>query len=598
MTALLNARNLRFVLYELLDTASLVERERYRGHTPEMFDATIDAARLIAEKYLAPFYAKGDANEPSFEGGVVRLIPETKAAWDAIRDAGFLKAHCDEEEGGLQLPEVILRAALAYFQAANGPASAYPFLTLGVINLLRTFGTDEQRARWLPPLLEGDFAGTMALTEPSQGSALADIRTRAELQPDGSYRLFGQKMFISGGEHELTDNIVHMVLAKAKGAPAGVKGISLFIVPRFLLKEDGTRGERNDVALAGLIHKMGSRNCSSTVLSFGEQAGAVGWLIGGEGNGLGCMFQMMNEARIGVGLAAATYALRGYQCALDYARERPQGRLPSNKDPGSPQVMLVEHADVRRMLLAQKVYGEGALALGLYASALFEDEHTHPDARRRERAGALLGLLTPIVKSWSSKYGCVANELAIQVHGGAGYTRDYPVEQLYRDQRLNPIHEGAEAIQGIDLLGRKVRVDKGRALGFLREEVDGTVAAARAVPELAALGDLLAEHFSSLLATTEELVSAASRDVDRALANATVYLDVFGRVVVAWVWLKQALAAARGLAAKVAADEAFYRGKLNAARYYFAWDLPQAAPALRLLRAQDAIPFETKDAWF
>jgi butyryl-CoA dehydrogenase len=344
---------------------------------------------------------------------------------------------------------------------------------------------------------------------------------------------------------------------------------------------------------------MGCRNVSSTVLSFGEQQGAVAYLVGAEGQGLACMFKMMNEARIGVGLMAAATALRGYAKSLAYARERPQGRLPSDKDPSSPQVMLVRHADVRRMLIAQKAYAEGALALCLYATSLFEDERTHPDPARRRRAALLLALLTPVVKSWSARYGCVSNDLAIQVLGGAGYTREYPVEALYRDQRLNPIHEGTEGIHGVALLGREVRLDGGVALSYLREELEATAHAAQALPDLAALGESLRTHAALLFATTEDLVAAATTDVDRALANSTLYLDVFGRVVAAWIWLLQGVVAARGLAASTcsAADEAFYRGKIQAARYYYAWELPQIEPATRLLRAFDAIPLETKDEW-
>jgi butyryl-CoA dehydrogenase len=307
----------------------------------------------------------------------------------------------------------------------------------------------------------------------------------------------------------------------------------------------------------------------------------------------------MNEARIGVGLAAASTALRGYGHSLEYARQRPQGRLPSNKDPASPQVMLTQHADVRRMLLAQKAYAEGALALCLYASSLFEDEHTHPDPGQRRRAGSLLDLLTPVVKSWPSRYGCASNDLAIQVLGGAGYMREYPVEQLYRDQRLNPIHEGTEGIHGLDLLGRKVRLDQGRALEHLRDEIEATAAAARARPELAGMDRQLREHLALLLDTTRRMV-AADEGVDRVLANATLYLDVFGRVVAGWMWLKQALVAATALARPgcTPQDEDFYRGKVHAARFYLAWELPLVGPAARLLQAMDPIPFDMKDQWF
>ncbi|WP_220348826.1 acyl-CoA dehydrogenase family protein [Alkalilimnicola ehrlichii] len=454
--SLLNDRDLKFQLYEVLDIEALLERPRYAEHDRAVFDSVLDTAHDLAKHYFAPHNQKGDAEEPVFEDGRVRLIPETKTAWDAFADAGFLAAHHDAEDGGMQLPEVVLRACMAYFNAANVSTTAYPFLTIGAANLVKSFAAPELRERFLPPMMDGRFSGTMALTEPGQGSALGDIRTTAKPAEDGSYRLFGQKMFISGGDHELTENIVHMVLARIEGAPAGAKGISLFLVPKVLVNSDGELGARNDVALAGLLHKMGYRNTTSTVLSFGEGDGAVGYLVGKPHHGLAYMFQMMNEARIGVGLGAATLAYQSYVHALSYARERPQGRLPSSKDPLSKQVRIIQHADVRRLLLMQKAYAEGSLSLCLYATSLAEDARTAPDPEQARQAGELLDLLTPMVKSYPSRYGVIASDLAIQVLGGAGYTREYLLEQFYRDNRLNPIHEGTEGIQAIDLLGRKL----------------------------------------------------------------------------------------------------------------------------------------------
>src|SRR5512137_1600564 len=478
--AILNERDLDFLLYELLDTEALLRRERYAEQSREVFDATLATARRIAEERFAPHLARGDANEPTFDGTSVTLIAETKPAWDAFAEAGFLNAHWDADEGGLQLPQVVHSAAVTWFNAANVATTAYSWLTVGAANLLRTFGSAELKARFLAPMGDGRFAGTMALTEPSQGSALGDITTSAEPQADGTYRLRGQKMFISGGDQSLTGNIVHMVLARIKGAPSGVRGISLFLVPKVLVNADGTLGSRNDVALAGLLHKMGWRNTTSTVLSFGEQGGAVGYLLGEPGKSLAHMFQMMNEARINVGLCAAAIACRGHLLALDYARSRAQGRLPSCKDPSTPQVTLIEHADVRRMLLAQKAYAEGALAMSLYGASLAEDQHTHPDPAAREAAGLLLDILTPVIKSWPSRYGCVANDHAIQVLGGSGYTREYLAEQLYRDQRLNAIHEGAEAIHALDLLGRKAVMLGGAAYKAFRAAIEATLALAQA----------------------------------------------------------------------------------------------------------------------
>jgi len=383
MQSLVDEREIAFLLYEFLDTERLLERPRYVDHSRHVFDSTLEAARQIALDFFAPHNALGDQREPKFEAGQASVIPETASAWRQFAEAGFLRAHWEEAEGGLQLPEVVLRAALAMFFAANVATSGYPFLTIGAANLLRSFGTDQQKRRFLEALGNGRSSGTMSLTEPAQGSALGDIKTVAVPQNDGSYRLFGQKMFISGGYQNFTENIVHMVLARIEGAPAGAGGVSLFIVPKRLVNDDGSLGEQNDVALAGLLHKMGWRNTTSTVLSFGEHDGAVGFLLGQANRGLAHMFQMMNEARIGVGLIASCLAYRGFVESLSYVRDRPQGRMPSQKDPLLPQVRLIEHADVRRLLLAQKAFAEGGLAMCLFASALFEDQHTHFESAER-----------------------------------------------------------------------------------------------------------------------------------------------------------------------------------------------------------------------
>lgn len=600
MTPLLKDRDIDFLLYEFLNTEGLLSRPRYAEHSREIFDATLNTAKTIAEKYFANHNAKGDANEPQFDGEKVIQIPETKQAWDAFADAGFLAAHYDFDEEGMQLPEVILRVAMSYVNAANVASAGYSFLTIGAGNLISSFGTDEQKQRYLAHMKTGRFAGTMALTEPAQGSALADITTKAVPQDDGSYRLFGQKIYISGGDQSLTENIVHMVLARIEGAPAGTKGISLFICPKVKVNEDGSLGERNDVHLAGLLHKMGYRNTTSTVLSFGEQGGAEAFLVGEANKGLNYMFQMMNEARIGVGLGAAVLGYQGYNYSLDYARQRPQGRHPSNKDPESKQVAIIEHADVRRMLLAQKAYAEGALALCFYASALHEDSKTAESDDARNEAFLLLDLITPIVKSFPSKYGLRANELAIQVLGGAGYIREYPVEQYYRDNRLNPIHEGTEGIQGLDLLGRKVVMKAGAGYKLLNREIMQTLAEANQDQDLKPLAASLQNSLQALNDVTQTLAMQMAADPDRILANATLYLDMFGRVVVSWIWLRQAVIAQAALTVNELheSEQQFYKGKLQAARYYIKWELPETEAQADILKSVEATPYEMQDAWF
>ncbi|MBM7062958.1 acyl-CoA dehydrogenase [Pseudomonas sp. UL073] len=596
---LLNERELSFQLYEMLDTEALLERPRYAEHDRAVFDATLETARAIAVEYLAPHNQKADANEPTFDGEKVSLIPETKAAWDALAAAGFHAAHHDAEDGGLQLPEVVLRACMAYFNAANIATAAYSFLTIGSANLVKSFASETLRQRYLPSMLDGRYSGTMALTEPGQGSALGDIRTTARPAADGTYRVFGQKMFISGGDHELTDNIVHMVLARIDGAPAGVKGISLFLVPKFVVNEDGSLGARNDVALAGLLHKFGYRNTTSTVLSFGEKDGALGYLVGEANKGLSYMFQMMNEARIGVALGASALAYQSYIHALDYARERPQGRLPGSKDPLAPQVRIVEHADVRRMLLQQKAYAEGSLSLCLYGSQLFEDAHTAPEQADRENAAELLDLLIPMIKSYPSKYGVIASDIGIQVLGGSGYIREYPLEQFYRDNRLNPIHEGTEGIHGLDLLGRKVGQRGGKGYQLFLAEVRASLTQAAADSACAPMAAALADALGILDKVTAELQAQVAADANLGLSNATAYLDLFGRVVVGWIWLRQALVANHALNAGANGSEAdFYQGKLHAARYFMDWELAGLEAQARLLGAGNRLSYDMQDNWF
>ena len=598
MTKLINRRDLDFVLYELLDIERLTARRRFADHSRETFSAALDTAEQIAAEKFAPHNRKADLNEPHFDGLQVHMIPEVKEALSAFIEAGFMAAGHDYAYGGMQLPHTLALACNGLFKAANVGTSGYPFLTIGNANLLLAHGTEQQIERYARPELAGRFFGTMCLSEPQAGSSLADIRTTAFPQTDGSYRIVGSKMWISAGDHELSENIIHLVLARIRDAPAGVRGISLFIVPKFRVNQDGSLGARNDVALAGLNHKMGYRGTANCVLNFGENRDCRGELVGQPNQGLACMFHMMNEARIGVGFGAVMLGYTGYLHALDYARNRPQGRLPGAKDPTSPQLPIVRHADVRRMLLAQKAYVEGGLALCLYAASLVDEQKTSPDDALRREAGQLLDLLTPVVKSWPSQWCLEANSLAIQVHGGYGYSREYPVEQFYRDNRLNPIHEGTHGIQAMDLLGRKVLMDGGSGLKLLAREMRQTIAAANAQEGLREHATALAGALEAVAETTRVLAAALAKDSQAGLANASVYLEMFGHTVVGWLWLRQALAASHGLASGDAADADFYRGKLQSCRYFFRWELPKTEPQHALLRALDDTCLTMADGWF
>jgi alkylation response protein AidB-like acyl-CoA dehydrogenase len=569
---LLSRRDLDFLLYEWLDVTSLTSRERYADHSRETFDAAMDLAEQIATRDFAPHNRLSDETEPTFDGTNVHLIEEIGKALKKYGDSGLIGAGMDHAVGGMQLPAVVTQVLLGWFQAANVGTSSYPFLTIANANLLLAHGTSEQIETYVKPMVEGRFYGTMCLSEPQAGSSLADVTTKAEPQPDGTYRITGNKMWISAGEHDLSENIIHLVLAKIPGSPPGAKGISLFIVPRVLAD-----GSRNDVALAGLNHKMGYRGTVNTLLNFGENGGAVGYLVGEQHQGLSYMFHMMNEARIGVGLGATCLGYTGYLHSLEYARSRPQGRVTK----GGPQVPIIEHADVRRMLLAQKSYVEGALALNLYCGRLVDEERTGPDPAK---AHLLLEMLTPLAKSWPSQWCLEANSLAIQVHGGYGYTREYPVEQLYRDNRLNPIHEGTHGIQALDLLGRKVVMQGGAGLALLAETIEQTCARTDH------------EHAAALRTTVNRIVEVTQKvwgagDVALSLANASVYLEAVGHSVIAWMWLEQLLAAE-------GKDGDFYDGKRAAADYFFRWELPKTGPQLDLLASLDRTTLDMQDRWF
>ena len=623
---------LDFLLYDWLHADALTERERFSDHSRDTFDAVFDTCERIAREKYAPFNRAVDTQEPHFDGEKVIMPQCTHDAQKAYAASGMLAAAQDYAHGGMQLPYTVEAAANAFFAMASISIGSN-MLTTGNANLLMVHGTPLQRDVFARNGFAGRWAGTMALSEPQAGSSLSDITTRAV--PDGDdfaadpfgarYRLRGNKMWISSGDHELTENITHLVLAKIPGADgklvAGTRGISLFIVPKKLVDVDGNlTGERNDVALAGLNHKLGWRGTTNTLLNFGEgkypvrgAAGAIGYLVGEPGKGLSCMFHMMNEARIAIGMAAAMLGMAGYHASLDYAKNRSQGRpvgkpgaakalapgadaasapVPNatnadgegagrtpaalSKDTSRAPVRIIEHADVKRMLLAQKSYCEGALALELYCAQLVDEQATG-EATAADEARLLLEVLTPIAKSWPSEWCLEANSLAIQVLGGYGYTRDFPVEQYWRDNRLNMIHEGTHGIQALDLLGRKVLMEGGRGLQLLVGRINATIG--RAVQD-AALTDH-ARALSSALAQVELATRTAwaTGEPTEALANAVPYMQAFGHTVLAWIWLEVALASGGVDAASV--------GRRAAMRYFFHYELPKTAAWLKVVSERD-----------
>ncbi|MFO0576335.1 MAG: acyl-CoA dehydrogenase [Polyangia bacterium] len=570
---LLRDADVEFLLYEVLDVLSLTRLPYFAGHDRETFDLVLQGARRFARTVLFPAYRPMDQEPPRLVDGKVLVHPRMKALFPELCGLGLVAASRPVAVGGEQLPSTVTTMATAYLMAANLSAYGYLGLTSGAAHLLEAFASDELRATYMRPLYEGRWLGTMALTEPQAGSSLADVTARATPHGDGSYRISGAKIFISGGDHDLTENIVHMTLARIDGAPRGVKGVSLFCVPKLRVTPDGLVD--NDVSVAGVIHKIGWRGLPSLALSFGDRGDCHGFLVGEPHRGLACMFQMMNEARLMVGLNGVATASVAYHEALAYAQGRPQGRHPSSKDPSLPQVPIVQHADVRRMLLRQKAIVEGGLAL-IARAALYADLAAHAeDAAVRQRSQLLLDLLTPVAKSFPAERGFEANTLALQVHGGYGYSSEYLLEAWLRDQKLNSLHEGTTGIQGLDLLGRKVIAQGGAALVALRAEIEAAVAAARhsGVPD--DLGAAMLGALAEVEALTQKLAARGhSGDVDGMLLHSSDYLELFGVLVIGWQHLL--FAAAAGARPPLdESDAAFRRGKRLGAEYFIRTEVPR-----------------------
>ncbi len=598
---------LDFLLNDWLDTTALTERERFSDHSRETFDAVLETCERIAREKYAPFNRLADVEEPRTvtepDGSLRVVLPQsTHEAQKAYAESGMLSAAQDYEMGGMQLPYTVEAAANSFFACASVSIGT-GMLTTGNANLLMVHGTEMQKEVFAKNEFSGRWSGTMCLSEPQAGSSLSDVATRAT--PDGAdfendplgprYRLKGNKMWISSGEHEINENIIHLVLAKipdenGKLVP-GTRGISLFIVPKKMVNTKGElTGVRNDVALAGLNHKLGWRGTTNTLLNFGEgqfpvdgQAGAVGYLVGKPGKGLACMFHMMNEARIGVGIAATMLGMAGYYASLEYAQNRPQGRpiTGAGKDAAAPQSRIIEHADVKRMLLAQKAYSEGALALELYCARLVDEHHT-AGGEQAEEARLLLEVLTPIAKSWPSEWCLEANSLAIQIHGGYGYTRDFPVEQYWRDNRLNMIHEGTHGIQAMDLLGRKVLMEEGKGMQLLADRMMATIHRTSGIPALAAHAKALGRALQDVGEATKKAWSTGQPT--EALANAVPYLQAFGHTVLAWIWLDVAACA---LDNDPTQEQLSTQGHVGCARFFFHYELPKIGAWLSVVQSRD-----------
>ncbi|WP_298357096.1 acyl-CoA dehydrogenase [Runella sp.] len=585
-------RNLNFLLHEVFNAADLTKYPYYSAHDRETFDMTIDAATQIADNIMFPYFRDVDRNQPELRNGKVTIHPKIGEYLKALGEAGLIGTGFSFENGGQQLPELV-SSCLGFILMAANNGMMYTGLTSGAAGLISSFGTDELKQTYVGKMLAGKWQGTMALTEPQAGSSLSDITTSAAPQADGSYRIKGQKVFISAGDHDQCENIIHLMLARIEGAPKGTKGISLFVVPKYRLD-----GADNDVTSTGIYHKLGQRGVPAMHLTMGDRDDCQGWLVGEPHKGLSYMFQMMNEARIGVGMTGVAIASAAYCASLQYAKERPQSRRLNEKGVlDSPQIPIIQHPDVKRMLLLQKAVVEGSLSLLMEAARCADIAHASEDPEEKEKYHLMLELLTPIAKTYPTEMGMIAVSNGLQVLGGYGFTEDFPLEQLYRDIRITPIYEGTTGIQAQDLLGRKMTMKGGKPAQLLFGEVAKTIAEAETHEDLKVYAKMLKAELIRLQEVTMSLMPYAMQgDIERFLMDATLYMEMFGIITVAWQWLKQAVVAKQALLTQnPEGDElAFYESKIHTMKFFFHYEIPKTLGLAVRLKDTEVLTITTE----
>jgi len=572
----ISMENLRFLLFEVHKIQDLLNYKRYEhvGGIEEI-NLIINAAKDIADKEMFPFFKEMDEKPVVFKDGKIHSHPQLKNIFKAVADAGWFSATSNLEHGGMQLPFTLYSAGHLIFEAANSSAQGYIGVSTGAMELIESFGNKSLNEIYVPNMMEGKWQGTMALTEPQAGSSLSDITTSATPTEDNYYEIVGQKIFISGGDHEACDNFVHLTLARIKDAPAGTKGISLFVVPKFIPQND--KLIYNNVACVGDFQKMGQRGYATTHLIFGESSITKGFLVGEENKGLFYMFQMMNSARIAVGQTAAAVASAAYYASLHYANERPQGRPIASKDLAQEQTLIINHADVRRLLFQQKAIVEGSLSL-VYQCLQYFDLEKVTEGDEKEKMYLLLEILTPIVKTYPTEAGISSVSNALQVLGGYGYTMDFDLQQYYRDIRIMSIYEGTTGIQSLDLLGRKIPMQNGKAFQLLIDEIMQTILSAKEYNELNSYADELALAVETYKTTLLHLQQFAKQgEVERYLADATLFMELSGIITIAWQWLKQAVIAQNTLKVGDVSNQttAFYESKIATMKFFFKYELPK-----------------------
>ena len=572
----ISMENLRFLLYEVHTVQDLLTFKRFEhiGGIEEM-DGLINSAKTIADKEMFPFFKSMDQNPVEYKDGMIRSHPQLKNIFKAVADAGWFSSVSALEQGGMQLPFMLHSAAHLIFEAANSSAQGYLGVSTGALELIESFASKKLTETYLPNMFAGKWQGTMALTEPQAGSSLSDITTAAYPTGNDYYEIVGQKIFISAGEHQACENFIHLTLARIKGAPAGTKGISLFIVPKYVPENDTLQD--NHVLCAGDFQKMGQRGYATAHLIFGENAVTKGFLVGEANKGLLYMFQMMNAARIIVGQTAAAIASAAYYASLYYANERPQGRHIEDKDLSKEQILIINHADVRRMLFQQKSLVEGSLSL-VNECLKYYDLEKVTTGQEKEKMHLLLEILTPIVKTYPSDAGIISVSNALQVLGGYGYTMDFDLQQYYRDIRIMSIYEGTSGIQSMDLLGRKITMQNGKAVHLLFSEMMKTVDLAKAHKELDVYTKLFNSAIETYKTTLQYLLQFAQKgEIEKYLADASLFMEFSGIITIAWQWLKQAAVAQSALketATSMQSSE-FYESKIETMKYFFKYELPK-----------------------
>ncbi len=592
-------RNLKFLLYEMFDVERLIKYPQFADHNREVFDMVIETAMKMGKDLFKPVLTEMDRNQPEYSGGAVKVHPQVRAIMKECGEGGWIGASFPCEWGGQQLPMIIgMMVPTAIWAAANYSGSVYSGLSTGAAGLIGSFCDEKTRNMYLPKMMSGQWQGTMALTEPQAGSSLTDITLTGTPTDQGYYKMKGQKIFISAGDHDGVDNVIHLAIGRIKDAPAGIKGISLFIIPKKRIELSGDLTP-NDVNCAGIYHKLGYRGAPITQLAFGENEDCRGWLVGEANKGLGYMFQMMNGARIDVGLGAAGIASAAYYASLEYARERPQGRKITSKDPLSPQIPIIEHAVVKRMLLFQKAVVEGSLSL-LMQCGLYEDLFNVTQGEERENNHLLLELLTPVAKTYPSEMGILSCSTGIQILGGYGFCDEFPLEQFYRDVRIHTLHEGTTGIQGMDLLGRKLTMKQGKAGKLYFEQVKKAIVSAQTDEALKPYCIMLDTAMNRLEKVTAHLMGIAMEaKMELFLADAALFLEFFGIIAIAWQWLLQATVARKALAGNPPiGDVNFYQGKIHTCAYFFNYELPKIEGLAKRLQNSDGLTIAMKNEYF